>query len=178
MGSKNLEVEIKIEIKCQELENIENMLRKFNARFIREREEIDLYLNHPCKDMKFSDEALRIRYVDGIPETITYKGNRGNKNNPVKSREEIIVNVKSDPIPLLNKLGFSISIQVKKRRKYYDFDDVEITLDRVDNLGCFIEVESKNGSENEIKDALNKLAIKGTVIPSTYAEMLSNKIKH
>ncbi len=173
LSSKNLEIEIKIKVDCNEIQNIENDLKKLNAKFSGEKEELDLYLNHPCKDMKENDEAIRIRYVNNKPETITYKSKRGNKDNPIKSREEITVETKEDPMPLFAKLGFSIGVKVKKRRKYYDFGNVEVSLDFVDNLGCFIEIESKNSKEEDIKQALDKLNIKGEVIAKTYADMIS-----
>ncbi|WP_048816795.1 class IV adenylate cyclase [Caldisphaera lagunensis] len=173
MGSKNLEIEIKIKIDCNKIETIENNLKKFNAKFSGEREELDLYLNHPCKDMKENDEAIRIRYVNGKPETITYKSKRGDKNNPIKSREEIIVETKEDPMPLFSKLGFSVGVKVKKKRRYYDLDNLEFSLDFVDNLGCFIEIESKNAKEEDIIEALNKFNIKGEIITKTYADMVS-----
>jgi len=172
LSKENLEVEIKIKVYCDELSKIEKGLIEKGAKFLDSRREKDIYLNHPCKDLKLKDEALRIRYVNGYPETITYKGNRSKEEDLVKSREELKVKVSNDPITLFEKLGFTPGIYVTKFRKYYNFKDVLITLDKVDNLGCFVEIESNRKSIDDIKEAISELNINGDIIKKTYAELI------
>jgi adenylate cyclase class 2 len=172
LSKENLEVEIKVKVNCDELSKIEKELIEKGAKFLDSREEKDLYLNHPCKDLKLKDEALRIRYVNGHPETITYKGNRSKEEELVKSREELKVKVDNDPIALFEKLGFSPGIYVTKFRKYYSFKEVLVTLDKVDSLGCFIEIESNRKSVDDIKETINELNINGDIVKKTYAELI------
>ncbi|MCE4608738.1 MAG: class IV adenylate cyclase [Caldisphaeraceae archaeon] len=171
------EVEVKIEVACNSMEEIETKLKELNATFLEERREEDIYLGHPCKDMKAMDEALRIRFVNGKPRSLTYKSKKQKGAGGIKAREEVTINLKENPLLLLKKLGFNPSVNVRKLRKYYDFDNVIISLDDVDELGCYVEVESKNGSDVEVAESLKKLNIKGKVIESTYADMVWEKLR-
>lgn len=57
---------------------------------------------------------------------------------------------------IFEKLGFKEIIIVEKLRETWLIDDVEIAIDEVTNLGCFIELESKGNFET-IEDAKNHL---------------------
>ncbi len=119
-------------------------------------EQRDEYYSHPCRNFKKTDEALRIRY-EGNQAILTYKGPK--LVGPIKSREELEWpfeyrsldgNQDSNAHPpidwLLLRLGFQQVATVRKHRKWFQLlvDEIKVmvSLDQVEQLGCFIEIES------------------------------------
>lgn len=172
-----LEIEVKIpDVNHRELRN----RLVFNGA-VEAGEELhqDVYLNHPCRDFGDTDEALRLRLVNGRA-FLTYKGPKIDTDS--KTREEIEVHVE-DPekiISILRKLGFTQVATVRKRRTLYRIEDVVVALDSVEGLGDFVELEYegddlKKGMEriNAVRSLLN---LKGNERRS-YLELLIGKTR-
>ncbi len=169
-----IEVEVKLKVSCDDVNSIAQLLSSMGA--VRGPvEERDVYYSHPCKDLPSADEAIRVRYVDGKPCCLTYKGPR--RASPYKARVEVSVSVTEDPEALLASLGFRRFVEVVKERLYADLGDVEVTVDRVRGLGCFVEVESKAGDEGAVTRALEALRLRGERIGETYAEMMAKALR-
>lgn len=135
---------MEVEAKFKYKEGVEEKLQKI-AEPIIEKFEHDTYFNHPCKDFKETDEAVRIRKdVEGI--TITYKGPK--VDFETKSREEIKIKVDSfeSAFTFLRKLGFRPVREVKKVRKMYRLKDAIICVDNVEGIGKFVEIEIESGN--------------------------------
>jgi len=106
----------------------------------------DTYLRHPTRDFRATDEALRIREISGIPY-VTYKGPRF--AGPIKIRPEVEVPLVEGTVTqwlsIWQSLSFTIALQVRKSRESYQHmfhgRSVTITLDQVESLGCFVEIE-------------------------------------
>jgi len=131
-----IEVEVKFELKK---DNFVRILKE-RAKFVIEKREEDTYFNSPWKDFKETDEALRIR-VDNDGTNITYKGPK--LDSKTKSREELRLEV-SDPevaFQIFKNLGFSIAGKVSKKRQIFQLGEFIISLDDVDGLGSFMEIE-------------------------------------
>ncbi len=108
----------------------------------------DLYLNHPSRDFSQTDEALRIRTVDGR-SYLTYKGPV--VDSQTKTRREIEValdggTARDQLAEILKLLGFRPVREVRKRRQTYALTwqgrEFEIALDEVQELGVFAEIET------------------------------------
>ena len=117
----------------------------------------DTYFQSPICDFWETDEALRLRQIQsesGIDKVeITYKGPK--LGNSMKVRDEITVEV-SDPdraLSIIQKLGFDIFTTIKKKRINWHQNDLTISLDRVEDLGNFLEIEIIT---SEHKDEINK----------------------
>jgi adenylate cyclase class 2 len=110
--------------------------------------EVDMYFAHPARDFAQTDEALRIRRK-GKANFLTYKGPKIDATT--KTRHEIDLPLPPDEqtaqawIGLLEALGFAPVAEVfKLRRKAHVAwrgRDVEISLDEVEQLGTFVELE-------------------------------------
>ncbi len=178
MGRTHIEAELKFPLDCREFSRVEVVLRGKGFVFVSSNVEEDYYLLHPCRDVVSSGEAIRVRRVNGIWESITYKGPP--IESRVKAREEIIVGVSSgDPLVLMERLGFSVGIRVVKERKYYrsPSGEVVVTLDNVLGLGCFVEIEV-SGVENafeRIWSIARDIGLGGEPVTVSYAEMLAMK---
>ncbi len=166
---------MEVEIKCRiaDPNNIERIITDMGGKLIKEIYEEDLYFNHPCRDFMHSDEALRIRN-DG---TLTYKGPKVDEYT--KSREEITVGIENEEKmrKILEKLGFKAVKKVRKRRKYYQLEELSVTIDSVEGLGFFVEIECMGEYEECIKKVLGmkeKLGLRKNIRES-YLEMLINQ---
>jgi len=116
--------------------------------FLGERLEEDIYFSSPIKNFKETDEALRIRKSQGNT-ILTYKGPKIDKIS--KSREEIETFVSGDIKIILERLGFNKFIEIKKKRKLYQYNEFMISIDDVEGLGEYIEVELKSEKKEDVK---------------------------
>ncbi|MCC7572937.1 MAG: class IV adenylate cyclase [Candidatus Methanofastidiosum sp.] len=139
-----LELEMKARIDKYSRGRIDQILKK--SVFLEERLEEDIYFSSPMRDFKQTDEALRVRY-SGNKAILTYKGPKLDKIS--KSREEFEAFVSGDIELILQKLGYTKIMDIRKKRKVYQYNDFTLLIDDVEDLGEYIEIELK--SEN-IKD--------------------------
>ncbi|WXG40817.1 MAG: class IV adenylate cyclase [Candidatus Freyarchaeum deiterrae] len=135
-----IEVEIKCPISDPEV-IAEKLLRKVNAKFIKTVFQKDFYLQHPSRDFKETDEAVRIRDSDEGTQ-LTYKGPK--IDALTKTREELCVNVDNLEIILkiFERIGFLPIAKVIKSRRIFHIDgNIIASIDKVQDLGNFIELE-------------------------------------
>ena len=127
--------------------------------------QVDTYYDAPHRDFAETDEALRVREETAIEghegtdrpgetETrLTYKGPLVERES--KTREEAETPV-GDPDAIraaLDGLGFTPAATVEKARERYRVDDYTVTLDAVEGLGAFVEVETEVSAEAEVETA-------------------------
>ncbi|MGC8564957.1 MAG: class IV adenylate cyclase [Thermoplasmata archaeon] len=154
--------EIEIKSRIDDPDQMEYKIKKIGAKFEMEIIQEDIYFKHPCKDFKITDEALRLRKMNN-EFFLTYKGPKVDKET--KTREEIELKTDEKILDLLKNLGFSIAGVVRKIRKNYRINDMVISIDNVEKLGYFVEIETfgdlESGKEKILKMAsdlgLNRL---------------------
>ncbi len=141
---------IEIEVKARaDHERIRDLLRDYGARAIGVEHHCDTYYNAPHRDFSITDEALRIRIVNGRA-VLTYKGKKLDAVS--KTREEFETDVDAGIMrSILLSLGFVESGVVRKTRAVFELDDLTICLDSVDGLGEFIEVETMAQSKSDVE---------------------------
>lgn len=153
------------------------------VRMARRQQERDIYYNAPHRDFGETDEALRVRYDDtGV--TVTYKGPKIRVGS-AKAREEFNLKVASGETleAILSRAGFLRSAEVIKVREFYEIGDVTITLDDIEGLGTFAEIEilTEEGEEDaarRIGAIAEDLGVDGPPIYTSYLEMLLDKNPH
>ena len=170
---------IEIEVKARaNHEWIKELLNDLGARAIGVEHHCDTYYNAPHRDFSITDEALRIRIVNGHA-VLTYKGKKLDAVS--KTREEFETDVDAAIMrDILLSLGFVESGLVKKTRAVFEFEDITICLDSVDGLGEFIEVETMTQSVSDVElhrarvfEFMEKLGIgQEDSIRVSYLEML------
>jgi adenylate cyclase, class 2 len=156
MASTPMEAECKFRV--QDAAAVRKRLNELNAVFVRQEVHRDTYLRHPSRDFRATDEALRIREVDGEP-FITYKGPR--LAGPIKIRPEIelplVHGTVEEWLKIWGHLGFVVALMVPKTREVYTLEHnrtmVTITLDHVEPIGFFAEIERIVHSADEIAKA-------------------------
>ncbi|QDT39183.1 class IV adenylate cyclase [Stratiformator vulcanicus] len=147
----------------------------------------DQYLRHPCRDFASTDEALRIRRVNDSA-VLTYKGPR--LAGATKARFEAEYSLDADGrsgdgfAEIFTRLGFEPVLIVRKERQPFTLEfeghHFEIALDRVESLGCYVELEltAEDDSLEAARSAVTALAARlhlGTPEPRSYLEMLLTK---
>lgn len=109
-------------------------------------DQADTYFEHPVRDFGETDEAIRIRREirDGETEAaVAYKGPLVEAES--KSRVEFETGVADGETMdrVLRELGFERFETVEKRRERYSIDEYTVTLDAVEGVGEFVEVETE-----------------------------------
>ncbi|MFX0053135.1 MAG: class IV adenylate cyclase, partial [Candidatus Hermodarchaeota archaeon] len=143
---------------------VEHISEKFGSSSITITQ-IDTYFQSSTKDFWLTDEALRLRESrhGNIRKTeMTYKGPKKGRN--MKIREEITIEVSDweKTKHILKNIGFKPFTTIKKQRKNWDHQNITISLDKVEGLGFYLEIEistPKGFKEIEkIKDKIFRLA--------------------
>ncbi len=153
-------IEVEVKAHTPDISNVARKLRAIGAQWIKEESQEDLYFNAPHKDFAKTDEALRVRKVadDQFKKTfITYKGAKMDELS--KTRVEIEIGVE-DPLraaAIFENLDFRAVATVKKHRTIYSFDDLIITLDRVQGAGDFVEIEKDIEEGEDYQEVLNHI---------------------
>ena len=193
MEISNIEVEIKILLDDSAI--IIDSLKAIGAKLLNNETQIDLYLDHPCKSFYRTDESLRLRHRIPYSDTevtmldeshepleLTFKGPKLHSRS--KTRVEISIGVSDiDKTRLmLEHLGFLIVAEIKKKRIHYELDEIIISIDNVEGLGEYIELEKIVASRSEIDSAYNEIVDiiqrlgldPAKSISSSYMELLSD----
>lgn len=172
-------IEIEVKVKAN-LRAVEKRLTEEGANLVSEERHIDTYYNAPHRNFSETDEALRLRST-GRENMLTYKGPRFGTAS--KSRREITLSVALEPTEeLLSSLGFSQFGQVAKSRRNYELGGLSVSLDDVENLGTFIEIEAlAEGKdfqfhEKRVMELLERLGFsQGEIIRDSYLELIYGK---
>lgn len=173
-----LEIELKVQVDTLGL--IREQLNKRNAQFSGRIHEHDIYYNAPHRDFGTTDEAMRVRYTNEHA-VITYKGAKRAKYG-LKAREELNTAVESGEVfeQILVRLGFVKTAEVNKWRENYRLGTAAISLDSVDELGTFVEIEVMTDLDGpdateQITTLAKEMGIVGLPILASYLELLLSK---
>ena len=135
------------------------MLRdKLKDCFVQHVRETDTYFYPPHKDFSVTEngrENLRVRQSVNRNE-LTYKNVRYKEGKYTHSIEKNArLDNGEDAIEILSALGFRVHFVVDKSREIFQDGDYKITIDDVQGLGIFVEVEwsGKEGDESELQTA-------------------------
>lgn len=154
------EVEVKVTVMSPAA--LRRALEAAGARMGGKRTETDTFYADPEGTIVRNGEALRIRQASGA-WALTYKGPAAARD--VKRRREHEVACSDDPGPLLEGLGYLPSVRLTKTREAWDLDGVAVTIDTIDGLGTFAELEvvgdDPDGAEVQVETALKLLGLVG-----------------
>lgn len=143
MGAVFLNVEVKA--KCNDLERVRQKLISFNALFKGIDEQTDTYFN-------VNKGRLKLREGNIENNLICY--NRENKAGPKNSHFQLLKVADPDALKKMLTDSLGIKIVVKKEREIYFIDNVKIHLDKLQELGFFVEIEASNLNKNNSQEEL------------------------
>ncbi|MFW9789004.1 MAG: class IV adenylate cyclase [Candidatus Thorarchaeota archaeon] len=190
--SESYEVEVKAII--TDSEEMKQRLLDIGAEMLNSEIQIDTYYDHPCRSFQETDEAIRVRTRRPLDDQeldttrsqneLTYKGPKVDKKT--KTRLEYSVGIdKTDAVSsILQSLDFKPVAVVTKKRIFFDLRDITISVDDVEQVGQFLELESIVHKKDEMESAkslifkiLNELGIdSNNMVRDSYLELyLSRK---
>ena len=162
--------EIEIRNKLLNKDQIINFLNKNGVKAFKSNHQIDTYYDSPensiFKDPDHVNDWVRIREENGSL-TFNYKHwlPEGAEIRTYCEETEYAMKSKEDLYKILKKLNFNGTfvpfVVVNKFRQSFMYKDREISVDEVQELGDFIEIEykGKNNAVDEVRNLLNKTLI-------------------
>ncbi len=170
------------------MDNLLQLLSHHAAVELRTEEHIDIYLQHPCRDFRASDEAFRLRQFNS-QACVTYKGKR--LPGKVKTRPEIELTIQLGEIPswleMMQYLGFRPLPEVCKTRRIFTLRatsaaPITIAIDQVAQLGTFVEIELLIDEEAKLEEARQQIESLASLLsltevqPRSYLSLLLIKL--
>lgn len=149
----------------------------------------DIYFNGESKDFKKTDEALRIREIpdgDDFINILTFKGPKLDSETKTRKEIEVSIDNKENMTDILINLGYKPSAIVNKVRRIFKYDEYTITVDKLNELGYFIEIEfvaedteNIDSIQEKIFEIFKKMDITEGFEKASYLELLEkNKINN
>ena len=175
-------IEVEVKAKINSFKEMEEKLAEIGATKTKKEFQEDIYFNSPVVDFAKTDEALRIRTTKENDEEnifITYKGPKINKE--AKTRKEIEMGIENaqECSDIFEAIGFKKVRTVRKNRQYYSYEDFEISLDNVEGLDPYMEIEiglndgeDYTEAQNSIFELFKKLGITDGFERTSYLELL------
>lgn len=116
-------------------------------------EQNDVYYDAPDRDFAETDEALRVRDErgDGVTTHLTYKGPLIEAESKTRTEAETEVGDPGATEDILSGLGYRPAAEVHKERTRFEYRGYTVTLDSVEGLGQFVEVETE--AEDDVQRA-------------------------
>jgi adenylate cyclase class 2 len=149
-------IEIEIKATIPSIDDMTARLEAEGATFEATLDHEDAYYDLPEKMGTFAatDEALRVRSsknaTEGIEKAfITYKGPKLDASTKTRTEIEVGIDDSIKAKAMLEALHYRLVIAVRKHRRLYRLDGIEITLDEVEHLdGAFMELEIMGDTSN------------------------------
>ncbi len=173
-------IEVEVKAKIKSFKQMEEKLDKLGAKKSKEEFQEDIYFASPIVDFAQTDEALRIRTTNNNT-FITYKGPK--LNDKAKTRKEVEMTIESaeKAKDIFEEVGFKAARIVRKNRKYYTYENFEISLDDVEGLPPYMEIEialddgeDYSNAQDKIFELFAKLDITDGFERTSYMELLEN----
>lgn len=137
------EVEVKV---AADLAAVAERLDELGATQTGDVVQVDTYYDAPHRDFAETDEALRVRRETREGDTearITYKGPLVEAESKTREEHETGVDDGETADEIFENLGFTPAATVEKDRQFYRYDGYTVTLDDVEGVGEFVEVETE-----------------------------------
>lgn len=173
-------IEVEVKARINSFKEMEEKLEKLGAVKSKKEFQEDIYFASPIVDFAKTDEALRIRTTDNNT-FITYKGPK--LNDKAKTRKEVEMTIESaaKARDIFEEVGFEAARTVRKNRQYYTYENFEISLDDVEGLNPYMEIEiamddkkDYSVAQDKIFQLFERLGITDGFERTSYMELLEN----
>jgi adenylate cyclase class 2 len=171
-------IEVEVKAKIDSFEEMEKRLENLGAEKGKREFQEDIYFASPVVDFAKTDEALRIRTTNN-DTFITYKGPKLNDRAKTRKEVEMTIENAEKAKDIFEEIGFRAVRTVRKNRQYYTYENFEISLDDVEGLNPYMEIEiALNDSEDyslaqeKIFELFERLGITDGFERTSYLELL------
>jgi len=173
-------IEVEVKARINSFKEMEEKLESIGAHKSKEEFQEDIYFASPIVDFGQTDEALRIRTTNNNT-FITYKGPKLNDRAKTRKEVEMTIESVSKARDIFEEVGFKAARVVRKNRQYYTYENFEISLDDVEGLPPYMEIEialndnqDYSEAQDEIFKLFEKLGITDGFERTSYMELLEN----
>jgi adenylate cyclase class 2 len=135
MGHLNVE----IKARCENQNSIREILRAQSAKFEGIDHQIDIY---------FNTTLGRLKLRKGNIENFLVQYDRENISGPKQSKVTLYKNEQNSTLEEALTKSLGILVTVDKQREIYWIENVKFHLDKVQDLGTFVEIEAIDFSGN------------------------------
>ena len=177
-------IEVEVKAKINSFEEMEDKLAEIGAVKTKTEFQEDIYFASPIVDFAKTDEALRIRTTkedDRENIFITYKGPKIDKKSKTRKEIEMGIEEAEKCSGIFEAIGFEKARTVRKNRKYYSYENFEISLDDVEGLTPYMEIEialddgeDYSDAQKSIFELFEKLGVTDGFERTSYMELLEN----
>jgi len=134
-------MEVEVKAICANLKEPEEVLIGKRAKFSETLHQVDVYYNAPNRDLRLTNEYLRLRFSQGDKKGV-FAYHR-NLSRGVTEEYEVKISDLRIFKRILSALGFKKLGKIEKRRITYELGNYKISLDDVKGVGKFVEVETQ-----------------------------------
>ena len=164
---ESIEVEVKIPIENRK--SVEEALHRIGAQQMNSETQVDAYFDHPARAFQETDEALRLRSrhpeAEGAqkdntlptPYELTYKGPKLESRSKSRVEHSVLISNIDSAWLILESLGFKHVATISKRRVFYTVDSITVSIDDVEDVGLFLELERIVTSRSNMNPALDMI---------------------
>lgn len=181
---------MEVKLPIDSMESIEETILQAGGVRLNSETQSDTYFDHPCRSFSVTDESIRLRHRTPLgdsslsdsgyaPIELTYKGPKIDKKT--KTRIEHTADLGNiEPITaILKHTGFKHVATITKRRVFFDIDGITASIDDVDDVGQYIELEliadgkdSMNAARNRILKLVKTLGLdENDLVRTSYLEL-------
>lgn len=178
-------IEVEVKAKIDDINKIKSKLNSLQIHKEKEEYQEDIYFKSPIVDFSKTDEALRIRKIiinNNEKVFVTYKGPKIDEFSKTREEIEMIVENEEKSRKIFERIGFNPVRIVKKQREFYKYENFEISLDFVEGLDPYMEIESILADkipykeiQGKIFEIFKKLGIESGFERTSYLELLEKK---
>ena len=157
-----MSIEVEIKLKIRDKNRLIESLRDVGFQQGDLVLESDVYYTSRHHDFEKLDEALRIRSIQNLStgeksSVITFKGAKTDSCSMTRKELETEVGDPKIAREILESIGFTPVPSVEKERQHFYMQKITACVDRVKNLGDYLELEKMVGVEAEKTEALQEL---------------------
>ena len=157
-----MSIEVEIKLKIRDKNRLIESLRDVGFQQGDLVLESDIYYTSRHHDFEKLDEALRIRSIQNLStgeksSVITFKGAKTDKRSMTRKELETEVGDPKIAREILESIGFTPVPSVEKERQHFYMQKITACVDRVKNLGDYLELEKMVDVEEEKTEALQEL---------------------
>jgi predicted adenylyl cyclase CyaB len=166
-------INVEIKARCTEPERVRVALRERSAKFAGIDQQVDTY---------FRALQGRLKLREGKIENALIYYQRPNQAGPKTS--DVLLAAASPGLKEILVGALGVLVAVKKQREIYYVENVKIHVDRVEELGSFVEIEAA-GDDNADRDALQAQCTElmeafgireQDLAPESYSDLLLRKM--
>ena len=188
------EVEVKVPVK--DATAMEHAILRAGGRRLNSEIQTDMYYDHPCRSFSETDESVRIRTREAAdaplsnsghaPMELTYKGPKVDKTTKTRLEYTTGITDFDATISILHHTGFNHVASIKKHRIFFDIKGATVSIDNVDDVGLFIELEIIAGSKRSMEAARSRVISlvqqlgldPDSMIRESYLELYLGRVAH